>query len=96
MQAILSTCDAINLGLGSFVAYPAVKLLGFLVDGFGMSTTDDRAAAITKIEQPQNLATLEMYIGMVGFLRKLSHGTGRNCCHYRSGRQRCSLHIVPS
>ncbi|KAH8165654.1 hypothetical protein CIB48_g2620 [Xylaria polymorpha] len=64
---VLSYMDnmALQTDVADGEAYPAVKLLGFLVDGFGMSTTDDRAAAITKIEQPQNLATLEMYIGMV-------------------------------
>lgn len=55
----------------SFVGYPNVELLGFRVDGFGLSNTADRIAAYKQLNFPRNLKTLEQYIGSTGFLRHL-------------------------
>ena len=54
----------------SFIAYPAVKLLGYMVDGNGIQKTDERLAAFRKMTFPLNLSALETFIGMGGFLRK--------------------------
>lgn len=55
----------------SFVGYPNVELLGFRVDGLGLSTTADRVKAFKILEFPNTLKALEQYIGMSGFLRHL-------------------------
>lgn len=55
----------------SFVGYPNVELLGFRVDGFGLSNTADRIAAYKQLDFPRNLKALEQYIGSTGFLRHL-------------------------
>ena len=53
----------------SFVGYPNVQLLGQRVDSFGLSTPQERLAAISKLKFPQTLAALETYLGMTGYLR---------------------------
>ena len=55
----------------SFVGYPNVELLGFRVDGLGLSITADRVKAFRILEFPDTLKALEQYIGMAGFLRYL-------------------------
>lgn len=56
--------------LKSFVAYPSVRLLGYNVDGKGVSKTDDRINAFKRLEFPRTLDQLETYLGMAGWLRK--------------------------
>ena len=53
----------------SYLAYPSVTLLGQKVDGFGMTTTAERVAAIKDIRFPDTLQALETYIGMANWLR---------------------------
>ena len=53
----------------SFMGYPNVQLLGQRVDSFGLSTPQERLAAISKLRFPQTLAALETYLGMTGYLR---------------------------
>jgi hypothetical protein len=55
----------------SFLGYPSVQLLGFKVDAFGLSNTEDRTAAIRRIQFPKTLQDLERWIGMTGYLRHL-------------------------
>jgi hypothetical protein len=54
----------------SFAAYSAVQLLGYLVSGEGVLKTDDRIAAFKKMKFPDTLETLEVYLGMAGWLRR--------------------------
>ena len=53
----------------AFLGYPSVTLLGHYIDSFGLSTTEERLAAISKITFPETLQELETYLGMTGFLR---------------------------
>jgi hypothetical protein len=55
----------------SYIGYPNVQLLGFRVDGLGLSTTADRVAAFKNLAFPRQLKALEQYIGSTGFLRHL-------------------------
>jgi hypothetical protein len=57
-------------GKKTFLGYPSVELLGHRVDGFGMSTTEERVAAMKAIQFPENLQQLERFIGMAGWLRQ--------------------------
>lgn len=54
----------------SFSAYPAVQLLGYVVDGNGVQKTDDRISGFQKIKFPDTLENLEIYLGMAGWLRR--------------------------
>ena len=53
----------------SFVGYPNVQLLGQRVDSFGLSTSEERLEAISRLKFPVTLAALETYLGMTGYLR---------------------------
>jgi hypothetical protein len=55
----------------SYVGYPSVELLGFYVNGFGLTTTEHRIEAFRNLAFPANLKALEQYIGASGFLRHL-------------------------
>lgn len=54
----------------SFAAYPAIRLLGHVVDGKGIAKTDDRIEAFKKLAFPRTLEALETYLGMAGWLRR--------------------------
>ncbi|KAK0705855.1 hypothetical protein B0T26DRAFT_724749 [Lasiosphaeria miniovina] len=47
------------------MGYPNVELLGFRVDGLGLTTTKDRVEAFKKLKFPARLKDLETYIGSV-------------------------------
>ncbi|RWA09357.1 hypothetical protein EKO27_g5767 [Xylaria grammica] len=55
----------------SFLGYPSVELLGFRVDGLGISTPEEKLAAFRNLAFPSQLKALEKYIGATGFLRPL-------------------------
>ena len=50
----------------SFVVYPTIRLLGYIVDGKGIAKTDDRIEAFKKLTFPRTLEALETYLGMAG------------------------------
>jgi hypothetical protein len=52
------------------VGYHSVTLLGRNVDRFGLSTTDERIAAIRKLEFPTTLRDLETFIGIWNYHRE--------------------------
>lgn len=54
----------------SFLGYPSVTLLGQKVDGFGLTTTEERVAAIKEMRFPESLEALETYLGMANWLRR--------------------------
>ena len=53
----------------SFLGYPSVTLLGQRVDSLGLSTTEEKLAALANLEFPNTLRELETYLGMSGWLR---------------------------
>ena len=53
----------------TFLAYPSVALLGQKVDSLGLSTAEEKLAAINKLTFPRTLKALETYLGMTGWLR---------------------------
>jgi hypothetical protein len=55
----------------SYLGYPDVELLGFRVNGLGLSTTKERVAAFRNLAFPDQLKALEQYLGSTGFLRHL-------------------------
>lgn len=57
----------------SFIGYPSVPLLGQRVDAFSMTTTEEKLRAISELKFPTNLADLEVYIGLTGYMRQYVH-----------------------
>ena len=51
------------------VGFSSIKLLGKIVDSFGLSTTEERAAAITNQKWPENLRQLDTFLGQCGYVR---------------------------
>ena len=53
----------------SFLGYPSVVLLGQRVDSLGLSTSEEKLAAITSLRFPKTLRELETFLGLTGWLR---------------------------
>lgn len=53
----------------SFLGYPSVTLLGQRVDSLGLSTSEEKLAAITSLRFPKSLRELETFLGLTGWLR---------------------------
>jgi hypothetical protein len=71
IRQLFSRFISLNIALKAtkaFLGYPSVTLLGHHVDSFGLSTTEERLAAIAKLTFPETLQELETYLGMTGFL----------------------------
>ena len=54
----------------SFIGYPSVTLLGQRVDGLGLSTSQEKIAAIAALDFPSTLRDLEIFLGLTGWLRQ--------------------------
>ncbi|AEO54378.1 hypothetical protein MYCTH_2050974, partial [Thermothelomyces thermophilus ATCC 42464] len=50
----------------SFIGYPAVRLLRYIVNGEGITKTDDRIAAFKKLKFLDTLDSLEHYLRIAG------------------------------
>ena len=73
VTTVLDILDKVRvyiLAKKSFASYLAVRLLGYVVDGEGITKTDDRIDAFKKLKFPNTLESLERYIGIVGQLQK--------------------------
>ena len=53
----------------TYLGYPTISLLGQRVDRFGLSTAQEKLAAILRLRFPKTLKDLETYLGMTGWLR---------------------------
>lgn len=74
LKEIFRVLQRVNLAVNpakSWVGYDSVELLGFRVDAFGLSNTEERVKAIRNIRMPNTLKNLEYYIGLTGFVRHL-------------------------
>lgn len=61
-----------NISIGptkSFVGYPVNTVLGKIVDSLGVTTTEEKFAAVRNLEFLQNLKALEHFLGFAGSLR---------------------------
>jgi len=56
-------------GTKSYIGFLSVTLLGQRVDGLGLSTAEDKMAAIKALSFPATLKDLETYLGMTGWHR---------------------------
>ena len=65
--------DARNLQINPkkfYLGYPFAKLLGQRVDALGLTTTDEKLAAISQLQFLKNLTQLEKYLGLISYLRQ--------------------------
>ena len=53
----------------SFFVYPAVRLLGYVVNGDGILRTEDRINVFKKITFPYSLFNLNIYLDITNYLR---------------------------
>jgi hypothetical protein len=73
LDTILGLFDRIGMtikGAKTFLGYPSIVLLGQRVNGFGMTTSEERVAAIRNLTFPKTLKDLETYLGCTGWLRQ--------------------------
>ncbi|EPE10789.1 retrotransposable element [Ophiostoma piceae UAMH 11346] len=71
-RQLLSIFRHRNVSIGpakSFVGFPTMEVLGRYVDGFTMTTTKEKIAAIKGMTFPTTLKELESFIGLVTWLR---------------------------
>src|SRR5436189_4309518 len=54
----------------AFLGYPSIRILGQHVDSLGLSTDAEKLEAISRLEFPETLKQLEIYLGLTGYLRQ--------------------------
>lgn len=54
----------------TFIAFPSVQLLGQLVNGLGLATSEEKILAISRLTFPDSLGKLETYLGLTSWLRQ--------------------------
>ncbi len=52
----------------AFLVYPTLQLLGQKVTSFGLSISEEKLKAISKLKFPLNLRQLETYLGLIRWL----------------------------
>jgi hypothetical protein len=53
----------------SYLSYHSLKVLGHVVDHFGLSTQEEKVSAIASMRFPEYLHELELFIGLCGYYR---------------------------
>jgi hypothetical protein len=67
LDMIFQLFDNLNIALKpskSYIGYPSATLLRQKVNGFGLSTSEERITAISALEFPKALKALETYLGL--------------------------------
>ena len=54
----------------AFLGYPSIRILGQHVDSLGLSTDAEKLEAISRLQFPEMLKQLEIYLGLTGYLRQ--------------------------
>ena len=57
----------------TYLGYPDVNLLGQRVNSLGLTSSEDKLRAISKLHYPTTLGALEHYLGLTGYLRQYVH-----------------------
>jgi len=72
IRAVLTTLSEMGCTLSPdkcYLGYHSVKLLGHVVNRFGLSTQEDKVEAIANMRFPKYLHELELFIGLSGYYR---------------------------
>ncbi|AEO63670.1 uncharacterized protein THITE_2037473, partial [Thermothielavioides terrestris NRRL 8126] len=62
VKTVLDIFDKVYIYISvekSFIAYPSMRLLSYIVNGKGVAKTDDRIAIFKKLKFPNTFETLE-------------------------------------
>jgi len=73
IATLLELLENLNITLSPskcFVGWHSVDLLGLVVDRLGLSTIEQKTAAIARIEFPTTLKQLEHFLGLAGWYRQ--------------------------
>ncbi|AEO53562.1 hypothetical protein MYCTH_2050269, partial [Thermothelomyces thermophilus ATCC 42464] len=73
LYTVYEILDKAHIYIGvakSFAGYLAIRLLRYIINGEGITKTDDRIATFKKLKFPDTLDSLEHYLGMAKWLRK--------------------------
>lgn len=77
LDRVLATLARYNICLDpkkAKIGFPSLTLLGRTIDSLGLSTKDDKLAAIRSLPFPRTCKHLETYLGMCGDLRHFIQG----------------------
>jgi len=80
LEAVLKRFNEFNVRLNPEKCHffkKEVKILGHLVNAFGISMNPEKINAIMQMKLPDNVSQLELFIGLVSYYRKFI----RNCAH---------------
>ena len=72
LRAIFSEFSRVGLTLSPnkcYIGYHSLKVLGHVVDRFGLSTREDKVTGIDSMRFPEYLSELELFIGLSGYYR---------------------------
>ncbi|AEO69039.1 uncharacterized protein THITE_2054272, partial [Thermothielavioides terrestris NRRL 8126] len=67
VETVLDILDKVYIYISiekSFVAYPSVRLLSYIVNSKGVAKIDDIIAIFKKLKFPNTFETLEQYLGI--------------------------------
>ncbi|KAI9041047.1 uncharacterized protein KD926_007464 [Aspergillus affinis] len=71
-SSLFERLESMNVKLepkNAFLGFPSVTLLGQRVDSLGLSTPDEKMAAIRELSFPSTLTDPEHYLGLTGYFR---------------------------
>ena len=57
----------------TYLGYPDVNLLGQRVNSLGLTSSEEKLRAISRLRYPKTLGALEHYLGLTGYLRQYVH-----------------------
>ncbi|AEO66276.1 uncharacterized protein THITE_2045437, partial [Thermothielavioides terrestris NRRL 8126] len=67
IEMVLDILDKVYIHISiekSFIAYPSIRLLSYIVNSEGVAKIDDRIAVFKKLKFPNTLKTLEQYLSI--------------------------------
>jgi len=73
IAAVLDKLERVNLALNPAkcsLGFERIKVLGHLVDQYGLATLEAKTAAIREMEYPTTLAQLDYFLGLTGYYRQ--------------------------
>ena len=76
LRELFTLLELFNVSISptkTYLGYPSVNLLGQRVNSLGLSTAEDKLAALSKLRYPTTLGDLEHYLGLTGYLRQYVH-----------------------
>src|SRR5438045_2766069 len=73
LQLLFQLFSSVGISINptkAFLGYPSIRILGQHVDSLGLSTDAEKLEAISRLQFPEMLKQLEIYLGLTGYLRQ--------------------------